>query len=81
MKRKKPNRNKSVRHTDYVQGIVLTKGLKSHTHCGTREAVDGTPPLGFYCVSIFPEDFAFNRKPSICPTIYYIMGWGAAGGQ
>jgi len=43
--------------------------------------VDGTPPLGSCCVSIFRRDFAFGRKPLMCSTrrgIYFELGhcWG-----
>jgi len=42
---------------------------KSHPHRGAWEGgVDGTPPLGFCCVSILRRDFAFGRKPLMCST-------------
>ena len=52
---------------------------QTHTPTVVQGGVDGTPPLGFCCVSIFWRDFGFGRKPLLCSTgIYYGLGhcWG-----
>ena len=48
---------------------------------GGGGGIDGAPPLGFCCVSIFRRDFAFGRKSLMCSTIgciYYGLQrcWG-----
>jgi len=49
--------------------LALGRTSKDTPHRGTGGGgVDGTPSLGFCCVSIFRRDFAFGRKPLMCST-------------
>ena len=53
------------------QGYLNPRTYKqSHTPTMVQGGgeVDGTPPLGFCCVSIFWRDFTFGRKPLMCST-------------
>ena len=50
--------------------LTLGRTNKVIPHRGTRGGgrVDGVPPLGFCCVSIFGREFAVGRKLFMCST-------------
>ena len=78
----KMSRSGNPQFPSALQSLTLERTSKVTTPPWYKGGgVDGTPSVGFYCVSIFRRHFAFGWKPLMCSTrrvIYYGLGryWG-----